>query len=79
MTNFVLLPDSTTVNNNIVPPCGSGSIRAFPEQTGAPRGGGWGTGTTYSYFLINCTGNDTAGSAAIARAREDIMRLLPTE
>ena len=79
MTNFVLLPDSTTVNNTVVPPCGSGSIRAFPEQSGAPRGGGWGTGSAFSYFEVNCTGHDTAGSAAVSRMQENVMRLLPNE
>jgi hypothetical protein len=80
LAHFVpLVPNTTSIYNSPPTSCGSGSVTAFLNQSGAPRGGGWGTGTTYSYFLINCTGPDKAGSAAIAKAREDIMRLLPTD
>ena len=78
--NFPLVPNSgTSTNVNTNPPCGSGSVTAFLNQSGPPRGGGWGTGTTYAYFAIDCTGHDTAGSAAISIMREDVMRLLPSE
>jgi hypothetical protein len=59
--------------------CGSGYIDYYKNQSGAPRGGGWGQGSSFSYFLVDCTGPDTAGSAAIARMQEDVMRLLPVE
>ncbi len=85
--DIVKYPNSSSPDPNIKiynnPPtgCGSGprSIRAFLNQSGAPRGGGWGTGSAYAYFELNCTGNDTAGSAAIARMEENVMRLLPVE
>lgn len=75
----VLIPNTTSRYDNPNPSCGSGSVTAFLNQTGAPRGGGWGLGTTYSWFMINCTGNDTAGSAATSQMQEDVMRLLPSE
>ncbi len=76
-----LVPNTTSVYNNPPTSCGSGtkSITAYLNQSGAPRGGGWGTGSTYTYFEINCTGNDTAGSAAKSIMEENVMRLLPTE
>jgi Tfp pilus assembly protein PilX len=74
-----LVLNTTSVYNNPPTACGSGSITAFLNQSGAPRGGGWGQGSSYSYFLVDCTGPDTAGSAAIAKMREDVMRLLPVE
>ena len=78
--HFVRLGQNTTSRyDNPNPSCGSGSVTAFLNQSGGPRGGGWGTGTTYSYYAINCTGNDTAGSAATSQMQEDVMRLLPTE
>ena len=78
--NFqTLVPNTSSINTSSTPPCGSGSVTAFLNQTGAPRGGGWGTGTAFSYFAVNCTGNDTAGSAAISKMQEDVMRLLPVE
>lgn len=78
-SDFVLLPSNTaSVYSNPTTSCGSGSITAFLNQTGAPRGGGWGGGTNYAYYAINCTGNDTAGSAAKSVMMEDMMRLLPT-
>jgi Tfp pilus assembly protein PilX len=81
LTNFthVLIPNTTSQYDNPNPSCGSGSITAFLNQSGAPRGGGWGTGSSFSYFLIDCTGPDTAGSAAIAKMQENVMRLLPSE
>ncbi len=79
-SDFRKLPSNTaSVYRNPITSCGSGKITAFLNQTGAPRGGGWGTGTKYSYYEIDCTGNDTAGSAAKAEMVEDVMRLLPSE
>lgn len=75
----ILVPNTTSRYDNPNPSCGSGSVTAFLNQSGAPRGGGWGTGSTYSYFEINCTGNDTAGSAAKSVMEENVMRLLPVE
>ena len=78
--NFhVLILNTTSKYDSPTSPCGSGSVTALLNQSGPPRGGGWGTGTTYSYFFINCTGHDAAGSAAISQMKEDVMRLLPTE
>jgi type IV pilus assembly protein PilX len=74
-----LVPNTTSVYNNPPSACGSGSIIAFLKESGAPRGGGWGQGTSFSYFRINCTGNDSAGSAAISQMQENVMRLLPVE
>jgi hypothetical protein len=81
LTNFttVLIPNTTSRYDNPNPSCGSGNVIAFLNQSGAPRGGGWGTGSIYSYFEINCTGNDTAGSAAKSIMQENVMRLLPSE
>jgi hypothetical protein len=80
LAHFVpLVLNTTSVYDNPNPSCGSGSVTAFLNQSGGPRGGGWGTGTTYSYYAINCTGNDTAGSAATSQMQEDVMRLLPTD
>jgi hypothetical protein len=80
LAHFVpLVLNTTSVYSNPNPSCGSGSVTAFLNQSGGPRGGGWGTGTTYSYYAINCTGNDTAGSAATSQMQEDVMRLLPTD
>ncbi len=81
LTNFthVLIANTTSKYDSPTTSCGSGSIIAFLNQSGAPRGGGWGTGSAYAYFELNCTGNDTAGSAAIARMEENVMRLLPVE
>ena len=80
LSNFtVLVPNTSSRYDHPNPSCGSGSVTAFLNQSGAPRGGGWGLGTTYSYFAINCTGNDTVGSAATSRMQEDVMRLLPSE
>ncbi len=81
LTNFthVLIPNTSSQYDNPHPSCGSGYVIAYLNQAGAPRGGGWGQGTSYSYFEINCTGNDTAGSAAISKMREDVMRLMPKD
>ena len=79
--NFtIILPNSgTSINPNPNPPCGTGSVTALLNQSGAPRGGGWGDSVNYSYFLLDCTGHDTAGSAAKSIMKEDVMRLLPKE
>ena len=77
--NFSVPNSGTSTNTSLTPPCGEGSVTAFLNQSGAPRGGGWGDGVTYSYFLIKCTGHDTAESAAKSIMREDVMRLLPKE
>ena len=74
-----LVPNTTSIYSNPPSSCGSGNITAFLNQTGAPRGGGWGQGALYSYFEINCTGSDRAGSAAKSIIEENIMRLLPVE
>ena len=81
MTNFVpLIPNTTSIYNNPNPSCGSGTIIAFLNQSGPPRGGGWSIGgVAYSYYEINCTGNDTAGSAATSQMQENVMRLMPVE
>ena len=78
--NFIMLPNSgTSINTNPNPPCGTGSVTALLNQSGAPRGGGWGDSVNYSYFFLDCTGHDTAGSAAKSIMKEDVMRLLPKE
>jgi len=77
--NFPLKPDSTYRYDTPTTTCGSGWIEYFPDQTGAPRGGGWGLGSAYSYFRIDCTGHDTAGSAAKSEMIENVMRLMPVE
>jgi hypothetical protein len=56
-----------------------GNIIYFNNESGAPRGGGWGTGVAYAYYQAQCTGSDTVGSGATSQMREDIMRLLPVE
>jgi Tfp pilus assembly protein PilX len=75
----VLVPNTTSRYDHPTSSCGSGTVTAFLNQSGAPRGGGWGTGTNYQYFEIDCTGHDTAGSAATSQMQEDVMRLVPIE
>ncbi len=73
----VLIPNTQSRYDSPASPCGSGSVDFFSNQSGAPRGGGWGGGTTYAYYAINCTGHDTAGSAAVSNMKEDVKRLMP--
>ncbi len=62
------------------PTSATGRVRHFENEFGPPRG----TGASalhigYLYYEIECTGCDTAGSAAKTVIRQDITRLVPVE
>ncbi len=62
------------------PTSATGAVLYFKNESGPPRG----TGDSaihigYLYYGIDCTGCDTAGSAAKTVIRQDITRLVPVE
>ena len=87
--HYTLVAGTTTTYNN---PFSDGSIPNpaniaptdskiiyFQNQSGPPRGGGYGQSVSYAYYQIQCTGRDTAGSAASSVIREDVMRIIPNQ
>lgn len=68
--------DSTIPN----PTSAVGNIILFQNQFGPPRGGGFSAvNLAYAYYLVQCSGSDTAGSGASSQIREDVIRLLPAQ
>ena len=84
VSKYTLLPNSTSVYNPFSEPSfpnptnAKGNITLLNE-TGAPRGGGYGQSVGYLYYDLQCIGCDTAGSGATSQMRQEAMRLVPVQ
>jgi len=71
--------DSSIPNPTNISPSNA-SVINYLNQSGPPRGGGYSAvNVIYTYYQVQCTGNDTVGSGATTQMREDLMRLMPVQ
>lgn len=78
-TPFSNLPTLTQYNSS-TPISVTGSITYFSNQSGPVRGSGdTAVNMNYSYFRVQCIGNDSVGSGPTTTIEEDVQQKIPAQ